>query len=263
MSTHALASLTANYTDSEPEGEEEEPASQDEKEKSSEDSNSRAASLEPSRSQGPSRQPSPEPIKIPYAKLVSYNDDADLEDDEDAELRVLSPNTGSVDLPPEPMGRVSPRIAEKVAKLYERMEAGMDMNMLIQNRKEFRNPSIYEKLIQFCGINELGTNYPATVYDPQKWGPESYYEELAMVQKNEMIRREKEKKKVRPEFVVGTKKALVEDDPKKRKSKWDQVTGGTGGGGLLRQSGILQSTLTGTKSTVISAFGSLPKKPKL
>lgn len=261
MSTHALASLTANYTDSEPEGEEDEPVSQDEKAES-EDSGSRTESLEPARSQGPSRQPSPDPIKIPYAKLVSYNDDADLEDDEDGELRVLGSNTGSVELPAEPTGRVSPRIVEKAAKLYERMEAGMDMNMLIQNRKEFRNPSIYEKLIQFCGINELGTNYPASVYDPHKWGSESYYEELAKVQRTEMLRREKEKK-IKPEFVVGTKKAPIEDDPKKRKSKWDQVSGGSGGGGLLRQSGILQPTLTGTKSTVISAFGSLPKKPKI
>lgn len=34
------------------------------------------------------------------------------------------------------------------------------MNYIIQRKKEFRNPSIYEKLIQFCAIDELGTNYP-------------------------------------------------------------------------------------------------------
>lgn len=42
----------------------------------------------------------------------------------------------------------------------------LDMNKVIQERKDFRNPSIYEKLIQYCGINEFGTNYPPEKYDP-------------------------------------------------------------------------------------------------
>lgn len=40
------------------------------------------------------------------------------------------------------------------------------MNYIIQRKKEFRNPSIYEKLIQFCAIDELGTNYPKDMFDP-------------------------------------------------------------------------------------------------
>lgn len=262
MSTHALASLTATYTDSEPEGEEEDRVLQDEKaDKSSE------GSVSPGVTSVEAARP-PEPSRV--ATLVSYHDDAADEEEEDGEQRADSPPAGimTVELPPEPTGRVSPKMLEKVSRLHERMEAGLDMNMLIQNRKEFRNPSIYEKLIQFCGINELGTNYPAKVYDPLKWGKESFYEELARVQKTEMDKREKEKKdKTKVEFVMGTKKGsgVAEDDSKKRKSKWDQV--GSGAGGLLRPSGLLQpasltTSASGTKSTVISAFGSLPKKPK-
>jgi len=257
MSTHALASLTATYTDSEPEGEEEDAVLQDEREeKSSEDSGGRGESLERLKDLEVE-----EPAKV--TTLVSYNDDAVEEDEEVGEPRPEgSPYAADdVELPPDSTGRISPRILEKVAKLHERMESGLDMNATIQNRKEFRNPSIYEKLIQFCGINELGTNYHPKIYDPLKWGKESYYEELARVQKNEMDKREKEKRdKPRMEVVVGTKK--VDDDPKKRKSKWDQVGAGGGTAPAIRPAGFLQSALTGTKSTVISAFGSLPKKPK-
>lgn len=38
--------------------------------------------------------------------------------------------------------------------------------------------SIYEKLIQFCGIDELGTNYPKDMFDSHGWSEDSYYEAL-------------------------------------------------------------------------------------
>lgn len=38
--------------------------------------------------------------------------------------------------------------------------------------------SIYEKLIQFCSIDELGTNYPKDMFDPHGWSEDSYYESL-------------------------------------------------------------------------------------
>ena len=32
----------------------------------------------------------------------------------------------------------------------------MDYNQIIQKKKNFRNPSIYSKLIDYCSIDELG-----------------------------------------------------------------------------------------------------------
>lgn len=178
-------------------------------------------------------------------------------------------------LPTEPKGKCSAELQDKISLLYEKMRrTNMDMNKVIQERKEFRNPSIYEKLIQFCDINEFGTNYPPEIYDPLIWGEESYYEELAKAQKIEMDRREKEKKDTsKVELALATAKK-VEEEAKRRKSKWDQpgpsVGGGAvggGGGGGVKPAGIIQPALTtnitGTKGTVISAFGSLPKKPKV
>uniref|UniRef100_A0A146KUZ7 SAP30-binding protein n=1 Tax=Lygus hesperus TaxID=30085 RepID=A0A146KUZ7_LYGHE len=183
-------------------------------------------------------------------------------------------NTLAVELPPEPIGKCSNAIQEKIVIAMEKMRRkGHDMNKDIQDRKEFRNPSIYEKLIDFCGINEFGTNYAPQIYDPHKWNKSSYYDELAKVQKVEMDKREKERK-TKFELLTGTAKksangaaaaaAAAAEEERKRKSKWDQV--GLPGVGPVRPpaaAGLvtLTSSSTGTKSTVISAFGSLPKKP--
>lgn len=228
MASHALASLTETYTDSE--GEEdmddrETPEKQDMKGTHSEpvspkqdDEAARSASLPTS------------PRRL--TRLVSYVDDAIVTDEEALspspskdDMRRLSMETDTDDaiprsdadeseegiIPPEPPGKCSKELQDHVAKYYYRVQyEGLDMNRMIQDKKNFRNPSIYEKLIQFCDINELDTNYPPEKYDPLKWGKESYYEELAKAQKVEMDRREKEKKEklAKIDFLSGNRSQL-------------------------------------------------------
>lgn len=298
-SSQALASLTATYTDSENE--------EDINEEDDEEYSAEEAPAPPPPEPSPKEQPkstthtnstSSSPIlpntRVP--KLVSYHDDTvvsdndsdqfDEDDEEDQAMRrrhaveIIEPEShqsspepepptpDGIQLPPPPKKKCPADLQEKITRLYERMQNGIDMNGIIQKRKDFRNPSIYEKLIQFCGIKELGTNYPAEIYDPLKWGKESYFEELAKVQKTDMEAREKERKeKTKIEFVSGTKK--LDDDAKRRKSKWDQpASNASGPATALKPAGLVQAptlttSATGTKGTVISAFGSLPKKPRL
>jgi hypothetical protein len=100
--------------------------------------------------------------------------------------------TGGVQLPREPPGVCPERLQMTINKMYkQKEESGYDLNAVIQNKKNFRNPSIYEKLIQFCDIDEHGTNFPKELYDGHLFGPDSYYDELAKVQAAEMERREK------------------------------------------------------------------------
>ena len=92
----------------------------------------------------------------------------------------------------------------------------ININQIIQQRKEFRNINIYDKLIQFCDIKQYGTNYPPDIYDPLQWGNESYYEELARLQKNEMLKRQKDRKdtdKIEQATALARK---VEEEAKKR-----------------------------------------------
>jgi len=187
----ALASLTANYTDSEDEG-------------TTPGHRKHADEVTSAKESPPQEQMSIPQLQIPNSapvvdddkktNLVSYFEDHDIVmSDEEIDRR------SDIDeediLPPEPHSRCSKELQEKIARLHEKMEkAGLDMNYLIQKRKDFRNPSIYEKLLQFCNINELGTNYPPHLYDPLRWGKESFYEELGRLQKEDMEKRQKERK---------------------------------------------------------------------
>ncbi|XP_067913949.1 SAP30-binding protein isoform X2 [Heterodontus francisci] len=199
-------------------------------------------------------------------------------------VRNMSPD--DIKMPPEPMGRCSNHLQEKIQKLYDRkLNEGLDMNNIIQRKKEFRNPSIYEKLIQFCGIDELGTNYPKDMFDPHGWSEDSYYEALAKAQKIEMDKIEKAKKeRTKIEFVTRTKTgtntssgtattttaSTTMADSQKRKSKWDSAVPVT----TIAQPTIITTTATlpgvvtvttsatGAKTTVISAVGTIVKKAK-
>ncbi|XP_071955349.1 SAP30-binding protein-like [Antedon mediterranea] len=178
-----------------------------------------------------------------------------------------------IQLPPEPTGRCSKHLQDKIAGYLKRQ---FDLNSMIQNRKDFRNPSIYEKLISYMGIDELGSNYPDDVYDPHGWTDDSYYESLAKVQKEDMAKREKERK-TKVEFVTGTVKKptgssttgvavplatvnTVDDQSKKRKSKWD--VGATGVAVAVPRLAFPATSSVNTNKTVISSIGTL-KKPRL
>jgi len=125
------------------------------------------------------------------------------------------------------------------------------MNAAIQNRKAFRNPSIYEKLIDYWGIDEHGTNFPKELYDAHLFGKESHYEELAKAQKIEMDKREKAREKSGHRATVeGSTSVNIpgkgDDGGARRKSKWDQVSSTSAGAPV--------------RTHTIPAFGNLIKK---
>ena len=134
--------------------------------------------------------------------------------------------SGGGSLPPEPQGLCSPKIQESVNKaMQKKLQYGYDMNEVIQRKKAFRNPSIYEKLIQFCDIDETGTNLPKELYDGHLFGKESYYDELAKVQKIDMEKREKAAKERNATIERSKDELLAKVAATKRKSKWDQGPG--------------------------------------
>lgn len=139
-------------------------------------------------------------------------------------------------LPPEPVTKCSKSLQSKIVNLLQKKaDSGIDLTSSLQQRKDLRNPSIYEKLVHFCNLDEFGTNYPAHLYDPKAWGEDSFYDNLFKEQKKEYIKKEKAKhERTTVEFVTGTKRPLVvptttataKPDPvkKARRSKWDIST---------------------------------------
>ncbi|ESN91483.1 hypothetical protein HELRODRAFT_134347, partial [Helobdella robusta] len=108
-----------------------------------------------------------------------------------------------IELPPEPPGNCSKQLQNKILDLYTKLQNGKtNLNTNIQRQKCFRNPSIYEKLVEFCGIDEKGTNYLPELYNPSVWGPESFYKELANTQEKEIIKQEEKKKLMKKEQII-------------------------------------------------------------
>lgn len=284
----SLGQLTANYTDSE--GEDDDRLSDDTSRKSTPLGGTRVLEL---RDEG-SRRGTPfsgesagsgTPQKK-FNRLVSYANEDEEEDGEDLDRdsdehepdemlnsepmdtgtdegeddKVKETNYG-VKLPPAPTGKCPAHLQEKVIRFLNEVRRGnKDYNVMIQNNKEFRNPGIYEKLIDLLQLDEMGSNYPLDMFDPHCWGKESYYDELARVQKEEMDKREKERKdKTKVDIISGTKKPAEEESAaKKRKSRFDQGGPATSVMKPLVAPPTLTSVPSGTKTT-IDAFGSLKK----
>ena len=145
-------------------------------------------------------------------------------------------------LPPEPQGRCSNSLQVKIVSLLKKKAVGVDLGESIQSRKDFRNPSIYEKLVSFCKLDEFGSNYPEDNYNPHEWGDESLYRNLRKAQMKAYEKKERAKlERTKVEFVTATKRpaptAVVSSNAtevvkKPRRSKWDiSVGGGTDSGG--------------------------------
>ncbi len=305
----ALASLTANYTDSEDEDDQKEPEKAEEDKRATSVTPAAASSLSSSNSTAstPTKQ---RKRLVSYAEVEAEDDDEedkeeptqdnadqvvdmDLESDADAEetkdeaVKSESKDeaenlnesgqsfvqveawTEGVKLPPKvPEGvKCDPALQERINRLYKRkMETGFDMNAIIQNKKAFRNPSIYEKLIQFCDIDETGTNLPKDLYDGHLFGKESHYDELAKVQTAEMERREKLRAKVASKPPQASHK--VDVDAGRRKTKWDQqqpanATSSSSSRPATKPSALpkvaVPQVVSAAAAKSISAFGPLKK----
>ena len=153
-------------------------------------------------------------------------------------------------LPPDPEGRCSKQLQDKIKRLFEKkIKEGENLNKAIQSRKDFRNPSIYDKLILFLGIEERGTNFAKVDFDPSSWRKVPDYEDLARAQREDVAKRDRERK-TKVEFVTGTVKkpssSTVGAEPAK-KSKWDNPGDDK------------TSSNPTTKPTIISAVGPVKK----
>ncbi|XP_008555146.1 SAP30-binding protein [Microplitis demolitor] len=164
VQSSALASITAAYTDSEDEVDE----CIDDGHHHHHESSIPSQIIIPQNVQI-NKQSTPEQLNDIKNNLV-----LDYESDED-----------DVIIPPAPSGQYPPDLQEKFNHYVKLAEFGnLDMNVVIQKRKAFRNPSLLNKLIQHCNIDELGTNYPPSLYDPLKWSKESYYDQLHIAQQD-------------------------------------------------------------------------------
>mmetsp|Transcript_8621 Transcript_8621/g.22264 ORF Transcript_8621/g.22264 Transcript_8621/m.22264 type:complete len:257 (+) Transcript_8621:125-895(+) len=101
-------------------------------------------------------------------------------------------------LPPRPAGQPESHLTKSVNLLLQKKREGMDMNRYIRSMRPFQNPSLYEKLIDMMGIDQIGSNCPKQVYDPNRWGEDDYFDRLAAA-RNAADAKRAEARRKRPE----------------------------------------------------------------
>lgn len=151
---------------------------------------------------------------------------------------VASPARSASASSPARVTRVNKSLEEKMKRYFEFKAKGKNVAETLKHSKQFKNPTIYSKLVQFCNINETGTNYSQAVFDPKGYPRTSHYDRLAAEQ--EKFRKELEKKRKERTAIDFTKPKAKEaktvvtrisgtadgsaKDPstKVRKSKWGE-----------------------------------------
>lgn len=70
-------------------------------------------------------------------------------------------------LPPDPIGECQ-QYTKNTVLIYTQ-NPNVDVNKWLQDCRRYQNPSYYSTLVERFDIDELGTNFPAEIYDPAPW----------------------------------------------------------------------------------------------
>lgn len=104
----------------------------------------------------------------------------------------------------------------KISNFHEFKRAGKSLNRNLRRAKDFKNPELLTTLVQFVGIDEIGTNYAKEVWDPHRFSASDYYKLLDQEQQQLV------NAKTAPSTVsVKPSLARTTSTGPKRKSQWD------------------------------------------
>ena len=110
--------------------------------------------------------------------------------------------------PPPPSSAPDPALVTKISNFHEFKRAGKSLNRNLRRAKDFKNPELLTTLVQFVGIDEIGSNYAKEVWDPHRFSEGDYYKHLDQEQQQ----------------LVSAKTAPntnTKPSSQKRKSQWD------------------------------------------
>ncbi|KRY84672.1 SAP30-binding protein, partial [Trichinella pseudospiralis] len=129
-------------------------------------------------------------------------------------------------LPPLTQKKCPSALKETFDELFrQKEEENFDFNSTVQKRTDFRNPSIYEKLVDHFGLDEKGSNFPLEFFDPHGFDKKDFYDQISAAQKLLMDNLEKEKKTPDNSNVTTTSGNKSENKlipERRRQSKWDR-----------------------------------------
>jgi len=106
-----------------------------------------------------------------------------------------------------PVEEPHPDLVYRVLSFTEYKRTGANINREYKRKKEFKNPDILEKLVRYYNIIEIGSNYPASKFDPYKWKASSFYDALDAEQQRMMEKIETEKKAAKTKSTTKSSKS--------------------------------------------------------
>lgn len=96
--------------------------------------------------------------------LAAYASDSEenepLEEDPPPKRLKVDPSV----LPPEPPGSADPELAKR---LIEWRSKGSNPSQHIRQNREFANPQILQKIVEYFAIDDIASCYPKHLFDPQ------------------------------------------------------------------------------------------------
>ncbi|CAJ0929520.1 unnamed protein product, partial [Mesorhabditis belari] len=89
---------------------------------------------------------------------------------------------GPCELPSDAEDDPDPKVMEKFARCFEQKANGFDFNGLLQSDRKFTNPSGYVNIKKRFNIDETGTNFSKSLFDPNMFPEDCFYDKLGDVQ---------------------------------------------------------------------------------
>nr|CCA15089.1 conserved hypothetical protein [Albugo laibachii Nc14] len=93
-------------------------------------------------------------------------------------------------LPPEPQHACDPNTQDKISRFLSiQKERKQTFEEALHSKKDFANPYILEKVLEYFGIDQHQSNFPLEIFDPKSLPVHEYSDQLRFRQKQLRDRR--------------------------------------------------------------------------
>lgn len=82
-------------------------------------------------------------------------------------------------------GQVDPDIMRKIQEWTDLKDKFIYFNDLLISSRSYLNPRIMERMIKYLKINECGTNFPKSKFDPEEYTMEAFHLKMGAAKKRE------------------------------------------------------------------------------
>lgn len=118
-------------------------------------------------------------------------------------------------VPREPSDAVEEGLQRKVENFHHKVSNGLNFNSYLRNRK-FHNPSFLDEVAARYDIDQFGTNYPSSLYDPSNLKEEDMYKQVEKQQQAYEKKRD-EMKRDRTSVAFTAARPLHENSKRKER----------------------------------------------